>query len=634
MTTLASLDGKDLGGSPAARRRALARLSDGEIAERLVPMAKALQAAREVHAPLAVAASLPLAEVLASPFALRAVAMGVEVGATTRHVELRRRPEWPEALVGAEEVRDPDHGVWDRGALKSGKYQGFMADEPFATYDPTHVSKWGPHELMHRAAGFLWRRGLTRWELYLGARLNELVPVVLFYGPEQVMRLDEGSFDWRAAGMRPAARLEDARWLGETDAELLARAARGAPVLRHALDHFENELAAIDQELATGRRVRVPHPVLDASSDATAYVVGHHSRLSDSAVGSVLSCVPRAVRSEDPLEYRNRIECLFDRLLFEPLQVDLETAAQRRCARVVWDLLLRSAHLGEGVEADLLPLLDDAAAVLAGHAPVEIDRWCERLRDALGEEDAASVLADGSLEQIAAHLSDRREESGRTRGDAGAGVLWDRVDLEQLADGVGQVAPCAWTLLDDEEALRRFAASAALWQRAPLADRVVSFLESEGTTPGAVLAMARFERAIVSAQRDDGIERLAVPEEELPEDLAGGVVVRSEGFERLDLDYDVLSVHAGHAAGEPLVTPDRKPTTLLVGAHFDGVSVLPLPPAVSAAWDALELAARPAHELIAAIDRALEDREGPWPSNGEAWLRELIAAGAVGWHPR
>jgi hypothetical protein len=810
MTGLAALDPRGLGDTPAARRRALAALPDEALVERLVAMACALRETRAEQAAIARAASLPLAEVVASPFSLRAVAMGVEVGATTRHVELRLRPPWPDALVGGPEVRDPEHGVWDGGVLKTGKYQGFMADEPFATYDPAHVSKWGPHELMHRAAGFFFRPGLTRWELYLGARLNELVPVVLFYGPEQVMRLAEGAFDRRAAGARPAARLEEARWRTEDEAALSGRAARTVAQLRAGIAHFERELSAIDEELATGRRVRAPHPFLDASSDATAYVVGHHARLTDPAVSAVLARVPRAVRSEAPREYRDRIEALFDRLLFAPLEVDLERAARRRRARAVWDLMLRAAHLGEGVEVDLAPLLDDAAAAMAGEPPASPRAWRERLREVLGDEEAAVVLADGSIG--AAHASapaeagpgagaagtqaahdarrdagagaagtqaahdarrdaeagtagteaardagrdaeagtagteaardaGRDAEAGATARDAGAGAAgteaahhagrdagagaagteaahdagrdagagaagtqaahdagrdagagaagteaahhagrdagagaagteaardagrafgtgsgaepevggeafggagagagWGSADeaalaLAPLGDGVGQVVPCAWALLDDEGALGRFAASAALWDRAPLAERVARWLEADGA-PEAVREMARFEGAIVRAERDDGVERLGVPAEALPADLAEGVVVRSETFARLDLGHDVLSVHAAFAAGEPPEPPAPAATTLLVGAYFDGVSVLPLPPAVAAAWDALADAARPARELIAAIDATLGTLPEGWPADGDAWLRELVTAGAVAWRPR
>ena len=598
--------------TPAGRRAMLSAASDGALVDALVAMAHALRQAHRLHAPLARAASLPLAEVVASPFGLRAVALGVEVGSSARHRELRLGLEWPDELVGAEEIRDPDHGVWDRGILKTGKYQGFMADEPFASYDPSHVSKWGPHELMHRAAGFFYRPGATRWETYLGARLNELVPVVLFYGPEQVMRLDEGAFEREASGRHPSARLEDARWLVEDDGALEARAARTIAQLRAGLAHFESELKAIDEELRTGRRVRASHPFLDASSDATAYVVGHHARLASPAVTAVLARVGADARADDVALYRDRVEALFDRLLFASLSIDLEASGERSDRREVWDLLLRAAHLGEGMEDELEEMLDDAAEVLAGAGRPDLSAWRARIALALGDEAAEAVLRNGSVDGHA---------------------------LAQLADGVSQVAPCAWGLLDDhrrgeEGALARLAASDALWDRAPLAERVGSWLREEGVD-AAVSDVARFEAAIVGARRDDGVERLCVPIDALPDALDEGELVRSEGFARMDLEHEVLTVHAAFADGEELAWPARGPTTLLVGAFFDGVSVLPLPGAVAAAWDALEDAARPARSILRAIDAALTEAELPegWPQDGEGWVRELLVAGALGWRP-
>lgn len=583
------------GSTPAARRAHLASLTDAALAEQLFALASSSRSAP--HAPIARAASLPLAEVVASPFALRAVALGVEVGARTLHLELRARPDWPVLLGVPEEVRDPDHDAWDRGVLRSGKYQGFLADDAFAVYDPSHVSKWGPHEMMHRAAGFFLRAGATRWEHYLGARLNELVPVVLFYGPEQAMRLDEGAFDRAAAGRAPAARLEQARWLSDEDAALRARAAACVAVFREGLAHFERELAAIDEELATGRRVRAPHPLLDASSDATAYVVGHYERLSIIAP-AMEAILPEAIACRDAGEYRDRVELLFDRLLFAPIELDLERAAARASGRCVFDLVHRALHLGEGALGDLAPHLDEARRAVAaawGGASADLAAWRARVEGALAEEEAALVLADGSTPA-----------------------------LEVLAEGVASVLPCTFALQDDE-ALARFASSEAIWDRAPLAARVASWLDRED-----LREMARLEQAIAAAERDDQVERLCAPPEELPE-VIDGAIVRSASFVRMRFEHGVVEAHAASSAGEPVTQLDRAPSSWLVGAYFDGVSVVPCPDAVSRAWERLEHAAADAAELTAMIDAHLGEVPEGWPEDGEAWLRELLHAGAVGW---
>lgn len=584
------------GSTPARRRAGLAALSDEAIAEQLVRLALELRSDPDAHASIARAASLPRGEVVASPFALRSVALAVEAGARAAHLELRARPDWPSALGVPPEVRDPDHGTWRRGVLKSGKYQGFLADEAFAIYDPSHVSKWGPHEMMHRAASFFWRVGATRWEHYLGARLNELVPVVLFYGPEQAMRLDEDAFDRAAAGLAPSARIEDARWLTEDVGELRLRALRAARLVRAGVEHFERELAAIDEEIVRGRRVRVPHPLLDASSDATAYVVGHYDRLASVPVAVVLDgALPDALVVREIGEYRDHVERLFDRLLFGPVELDLDRAAMRRSARSLWDLLHRAAHLGEGIEAELEPWIDEArramTSAIEGRASVDVGMWRARLQEFLLEEDARLVLEDG------------------VHGAA----------LEQLEEGLRSVVPCTLALLD-EGAVDDLAHSAALWDRAPLAVRVAHWLDREDLRD-----MARFEHAIATARRDDQIERLT-----MEGDAAEGRVVSSAAFERHRFEHDVVGVHAAYSAGEPVTAPERAPGTWLIGGFGDEAVVLPCPDAVSRVWEQLAFEARDARWIAAEIDRALGQVPEGWPADGRAWVQELLAAGALG----
>src|SRR5690606_37985199 len=194
------------------------------------------------------------------------------------------------------------------------------------------------------------------------------------------------------------ATLDRARWLHDGEAALRARARESVPILREGLAHFERELAAIDEELATGRRVRVPHPWLDASSDATAYVVGHYDRLR--AIEPVLEAVPDAIACRDVRAYRDRVERLFDRLLFSPIELDLERAAARASGRRVWDVLHRAAHLGpEEVAAELAELAAEAREPIARAwwegEPADVERFRARVAAVLSDEENEIVLADG-----------------------------------------------------------------------------------------------------------------------------------------------------------------------------------------------------------------------------------------------
>jgi len=399
------------GETPSARREWLAALPEDELAERLVDWVVRMRTI-DVDT-LARWAGLPPAEVRASPFGIRAIGRATRRGVTSVHRELRRVLPAPVAS----NVADPDHGVWDRGVLRIGKYQAFVADAPFATYDPAHLDKWAPHEMMHRALGFFWRRDATRWELYLGARLNELVPVALWYGFDQLAR------DWAKPELevgalfdRTAARSEcPAPWWSEDATSLEERVRADRASLAWGLQHVATELDAVDAERRTGSRVRtihrVPNARLDASSDATAYVVAHADRLD--AMAEMLEHTP-ATASVDA--YRQEVEVELDALLFGDF--DATPVEGSRESRRRWDLMHRAAWLGtfdSAIDYDDFAALDD------------------------------DVIANGELGQ----------------------------DLAQLADGVASVAPSSLDHLD----LDAFAESSAVLGRAPLGERLCRFVD-------------------------------------------------------------------------------------------------------------------------------------------------------------
>ncbi|MBO6934287.1 MAG: hypothetical protein JJ863_04910 [Deltaproteobacteria bacterium] len=391
--------------------RAFAALEPEAQLERIRPWLDRLRAFDPE--PVAERARLPLGEVVASPFGLRAVALAVQVGATSVDRETRALLDWQ--VEGA--VADPAHGVWESGRLHVGKYQAFLQDAPFATYDPAHVAKWGPHELMHRAAGFFWRAGMSRFEHYLGARLNELLPVALWYGPDQLLRLHEDGFE-RARAQREAP-VSDARWRDHTDEDHLGQTLRW---LRRGFAHVATELDAIDRERRSGRCIATPHHVggaaLDASSDALAYVVAHHERLESDPVAEVLAEVGAF---DSVVDYRAHVESQWEALLFGDLVLDDEAIDEARTRRVAWDQRLRRALAGpdadpdaiaaDGLEAfDLGQLYDGVLSVAPRLADLLEERdpdWLERFAfgPAIRQRAPLGVrlerFADGELAELA-----------------------------------------------------------------------------------------------------------------------------------------------------------------------------------------------------------------------------------------
>lgn len=588
-------------------------MSDDELVASLLSMSLSLREGGAARwNPLAEAANLPLAEVVASPFAIRAIAMAVAVGGATVHHELRVQVPWPDALQGDASIATDPHGYWDAGTLLVGKYRAFAQDEAFARFNPNHMSKWGPHELMHRACGFFWRSDATRWEHYLGARLNELLPVVVWYGLDEVARLDRDGFERKREAAQRGASLDRALWLTESEAELEERLRVGVKHLREGLAHFDREMAAIDQELVEGRPVVAPHPFLDSSSDATAYVVGHFARLSSPGVSSFMGNVLRegedyttSIRS-----YRAQIAETFDSLLADELEFDSVRSGKRRAARNLWDLAHRAAHHSRARLRRLEPALVVAGKVFA-------ECWN-------GDLSAYAAAADAILDGVptsarrvlvATGMADEHDRSSEAA-------------MEQLLDGLSSVAPVTAASSAADGVLDGLAVSSADWSRTPFAERVDTLVQSSPVE--AARELWDFERALAEAtMRDDFVERLGVAEGELPDDLAAGVVSASAAFRLLEFAGDPVSVHAAMQDGEAVEASG--PSAWLVGAYFEGVSVLPAPEGVAAAWRAMESGLSSAESLVDIIDAGAVV-EG-LPEGGDAWLRELVAAGAVAWNP-
>lgn len=488
----------------------------------LAKHAMALRPVALAHGPaLAASLNLPLAEVIASPFGFRMCAMGAAVGASSVAHETRRVLRWHRSFRPLGEDGSSQHGEaqieegrWQDGVLLVGKYQQFCADEPRSIYHPEQHAKWAPHELLHRACGSFFRGDASRFELYLGARLNELLPVATWYGIEHALRLDETEgFDRTSALSRHEAHARQLFWLHASREDLELRAARMAPLFREGVLHAQRELAACASDFLRGEvsTVRHPHAFLDASSDALGYVATHTERLRSPAVKLVHTLL-RDEHTEDVGKYLRKIEGVLDALLFAPIVFDGARAAARRRQRRGWDRALRWAHLSAGVKREQL------APILAGKA-----------------EGPPGVRLDGE-----AH------------------------DLSQLARGLASSLPRTAALVPRLAA--RLAADPAFTARAPIGERVARMLEAAGEKP--LSELARLESALATSTRgDDRVEVL--------EDLRGPIlrhpqartsVIMSRAFSLMHFEGDPLALLGGG-------TPRPGPTTALLG-RFRGEPVL------------------------------------------------------------
>ncbi|MCB9507423.1 MAG: hypothetical protein H6698_05345 [Myxococcales bacterium] len=605
----------------ADRRAAILAASHADLVDAFCDAASSADPA--LVEPLARQVGLPVGEVAASYFGLRSIALAALEGAAVAHHEVRAAVAWPSELAGGDEVDDAD-AQWDRGVFRFAKYRAFLQDEPFAGFNPDHMAKWGPHELLHRAAGFFWRDDASSWEHYLGARLNELVPVVVWYGLDEVARLDRVGFDRALDADDRLVAPERALWLaGPTP--LRTAAAASIEHLRTAIVHFERELAAIDRELATGLQVSIPTNGLDASSDAIAYVVGHGPRLASARFAALADHV--LVPNEQAMDsgvctslrrYRDRVEALFDRLVFGDIELDLRVARARMQARVVWDVAQRAVHADRANIVRLSPALAAAGLAVA-------QAWAGDATPAASA--AAGVLAalPAATSKVVAALGIPPGVARDTLGDAAT------ASPEQLAEGVASVAPATLAALERvaPDWVAHAVSADALWARAPLATRLGPLLPDDV----AIRSLWKLETAIARCvARDDASERLGA-EPVWPAE--GARLARSSAFEVIDLVADPVAMHAAWAEGDG-IDPSLlgRPASYLVGAWFDGVSLVPCPPIVRQLLDELGADSVDADLAAARLDAVGASEGGEdWPHDGVAWVEELVAAGALRWVP-
>jgi len=600
----------------AARRRWLLDADDAELADAIGALVHTHRGpARTDGAGLAAFLGTLHGEVVASPFCLRACAMGAATGSAMVHHELRQAWRWDPALLADIAVADDDHGAWTRGILHVGRYEGFGQDLPLGSFDPNHSSRWSAHELLHRACGFYFEPGISAWKLYLGARLAEIVPVAHWYGTDLIWRLDVDGFDRATDLLDAEAPVARAAWL-RADADMIAaRAANGVAFLRTAARWVDAELAAVRTELSTGATVPVDDPLLDSVSDAIAYATGHHRRLNHPLVGAIVAAMaePGVARSDSVAALADHVEASFDTLVFGTIAVDPERAAAARSGRLLWDLCLRAAlcdpqSCAEALGDDLAEYAALARAAQRGHAGPQA---------AAAVRDVAGRIADVGLHEVfplGLHRSiDPVPPQPRTQLAAGIAAL-----CPDLIGAIGQAGG-----MGPEDAAIGFADTLddrAVWRRAHLADRLVDALQD---APLQLRAHAVLSRAIHGATaRDDVIERLAAPPQTWQAAPESGFVRRSTAF-------SVVSLAGDEADPDPYLAAMR----WLVGGVQDAIAVLPYPPAVQALWEALADGPMPAASAVELLDMHLDPdaADDGWPTDAVGWVHELASAGALGW---
>ncbi len=493
----------------------------------------------------------PPHELLATPAAARAGLLAARIGRGFSHHELRVRLPMPDGL-------EPEQAVWEggtvpswqRGVLAEPKYFSFFLDGPHSPFNPNHRGKWRSHELLHGVVGFCWHPGLTRFELYLGARIAELLPVVHWYGLDEMFRprcplhVDAGPPRHTCPACEDAARTPF--WAQDRQAGLPAARAWA----EQSRDHLQLEWQAILDELDGGERVstrprlRCGDATVDGSSDAEGYLLGHWNRLTAWSFGAWVERFLQPGIDHEPGPQALALRMARTLHAMTSGRINVDPVRQQRLAdrRLLQDLgyrlllLIEPSDSGGPVESGLLPQVDALAQACAG---------------LLDDNDAASVRDIQPLVEAALKTVDRLADHlppGQAAAVGALGYRWRLraacldAGLEQVVAGLDDALPASFAELPDrEEVAWRFVDSTHFDGVGSLAARFAAWWQAED---GPDLDAMRLEAALRDLPaRDHDAELFTV----LPDDdqLAQGLVVpprlRLNGsLRRLWVDPEVL----------------------------------------------------------------------------------------------
>lgn len=477
----------------------------------------------------------PENELLSSPASARAGLLAARIGRSFTHHELRVRVPMPEDLHPEVAVwQGGTTPTWSDGVLAEPKYFSFFQDDPHSPFNPNHRTKWRSHELLHGVVGWYWHPEMTRFEACLGARLGELLPVLHWYGLDEIGRLRcprhalasptrEGCLDCERASLQPFWEVQGAR---EAD----VRSARWSEA------HLAREWSACLRMLESGRPLSTPVPGIDAQSDAEGYLLGHWNRLTAWSFGAWVErfCRPGVDYSDSVEAMALRVAQTTHSLCSGPLSAELLDMRRLRARRAVQDLgyrlLLVLEHCGEGpVEDRLLPELD-ALALVAGGLLSEGD-------ESLAAQAIQSALS--SLDEVADRLPDALSASVGAMGMRF--LLRDaQVDagLDQLLEGLADALPDTWEgMAESEEVAWRFAVSDHFDRSGSLAARFAAWWAEEGGADADLVGLEALVQDL--PRRDDEAELYAVVPE-APPPPGRGVNRLNRTLRRAWLAEDVL----------------------------------------------------------------------------------------------
>lgn len=510
----------------------------------------------------------PIADTLCTVMSSRAMLMAAGRGRAFYHHELRGRIPMPEGLGPELEVwEEGTVPVWQDGVYVEPKYFSFRQDAPFAAYNPVHRRKWRPHELLHGAVGFFWRDDASRFETYVGARLNELLPVVHWYGLDEIFRprCDEhrGEVLYREFCPRCEASV---RPYWEVEPEDRRAAIQFA---HNAQEHFFREMEACREEIRTGVVRETPLGRLNASTDAVGYLYGHHNRLDARSFRVWVELFLREGFDyfADLESYANRVEACAARLVGGVVVTTFDRFQTLRQRRILQDVGYRALLALEWLDPD------DLAAQAVERTVLGALERCSAAVDMLVDSDEAQWDADDALEHLMGVLRDVRDELPEEVADpllALGLTFWPDgrdpdFEIGNLAEGIAQGARLTAARVDAGH-IDTFAESKFFLRPGRIISRFAEYLRDRAARNdqyATIAELASLEAwAAEDPQRDEHAERFGQEVASLEDidvrDLRFNRTMRRASFGQLavaeladaQFDTDPVELVAAYLGGE------------------------------------------------------------------------------------
>lgn len=510
----------------------------------------------------------PTLDMSVTALSARAALLAAEQGRAFYHHELRQRVAMPEDQTPELAVWDAGTvPVWTQGILEEPKYFSFFLDTPFPAYNPNHRRKWRPHELLHGAMNFFWHPQMTRFEMYVGSRINELLPVVHWYGFDEIFRPRCPRHRGAQLYQEFCAECEAAAtpfWQTTPDWRAQQRA-QAQEWAERALAHFEREWDACQAEIHSGELHPIAGQKLDASSDAIGYMRSHWNRMTAWSFGAwAESFLIDDFDYYSSLErYMAHLQHVTRRLLGGPVGVDLERYRSLRARRAIQDLAYRifvaMGWLAENstglakAEAHLMPALEQAGH----HAHHMLD---DPQLNAYNGEVLCDLLQ--AFERVRGHFPD---EIAQAVGALGY-PWWQpqrfvQAGLPQLRAGLCDALPSAADALGDalDPLATRFAHSPPFFAHGRLAERFAAYLEAEQSAGNLdaqaqrAADLAQFEAWATRAPHEDRAAELFASIPNSFDELAvrPGTLRLNQTLRRRTFDASTAAAITGEPPGEP-----------------------------------------------------------------------------------